>query len=148
MILTTPNKHRKPDDVFRYILGKLWKSVVEPVISHQGLEVSFNIPKSSILSSSLSLQKSDAPLSLRWCPTGPFSFLPLHAAGLYGAEESKCIFDYVVSSYTPTISALLRDMPPPSTPLKMVVVVQPELPCTKDELRRVKARVPVTKDNN
>jgi CHAT domain-containing protein len=35
-------------------------------------------------------------------------FLPLHAAGIYGAENAECSADYVVSSYIPTLTALLR----------------------------------------
>jgi CHAT domain-containing protein len=35
-------------------------------------------------------------------------FLPLHAAGIYDLEQEDCCSDYVVSSYTPTIAALLR----------------------------------------
>jgi CHAT domain-containing protein len=34
------------------------------------------------------------------------SFLPIHAAGIYGDGESESILDYAVSSYTPTIAAL------------------------------------------
>jgi CHAT domain-containing protein len=47
---------------------------------------------------------------LHWCPTGVFAALPLHAAGIYGGPEHRrtCCSDYVVSSYTPTLSALLR----------------------------------------
>lgn len=40
-----------------------------------------------------------------WCTTGPLSFLPLHAAGYYNRPYK--IFDYVISSYTPTLTALL-----------------------------------------
>ena len=37
------------------------------------------------------------------------AFLPIHAAGLYDTDEPGTkVFDYVVSSYTPTISALLQ----------------------------------------
>lgn len=44
-----------------------------------------------------------------WCPTGPFLFLPLHAAGIYGeGEPSKSAMDFVVSSYTPTLQQLLK----------------------------------------
>jgi tetratricopeptide (TPR) repeat protein len=43
-----------------------------------------------------------------WCPTGPLTFLPLHAAGPYkrggGPDATKC----VISSYTSSLSALLR----------------------------------------
>ena len=45
-----------------------------------------------------------------WCPTGPLSFLPLHAAGIYDEEKTcagSCISDFVISSYTPTIGALV-----------------------------------------
>jgi CHAT domain-containing protein len=35
-------------------------------------------------------------------------FLPLHAAGLYDVGKEDCCADYVVSSYTPTLTALLR----------------------------------------
>jgi CHAT domain-containing protein len=34
--------------------------------------------------------------------------LPLHAAGIYGARNTECCSDYVVSSYTPTLTTLLR----------------------------------------
>jgi CHAT domain-containing protein len=35
-------------------------------------------------------------------------FLPLHAAGDYRTGKEDCCSDYVVSSYTPTLAALLR----------------------------------------
>jgi CHAT domain-containing protein len=47
---------------------------------------------------------------LHWCPTSDFAFLPLHAAGVYDGpyhRRTTCS-DYVVSSYIPTLSALLR----------------------------------------
>jgi CHAT domain-containing protein len=46
---------------------------------------------------------------LWWCATGDFGFLPLHAAGDYrfsGSREGAS--DYVVSSYTPTLTALSK----------------------------------------
>ena len=55
---------------------------------------------------------------MQWCPTGLFSFLPIHAAGCYNNELAiECASDYIISSYTPTISALLRPDPIPSTKL-------------------------------
>jgi CHAT domain-containing protein len=57
-----------------------------------------------------SVQVTELP-HLTWCTTGPLAFLPLHAAGCYNGPGNK-IFDYVISSYTPTLSALLA--PPPS----------------------------------
>ncbi|KAG8216399.1 hypothetical protein J3R82DRAFT_6503 [Butyriboletus roseoflavus] len=44
-----------------------------------------------------------------WCPTGPFAFLPIHAAGLYGTgdpQPGNKVSDFVVSSYVPTLSIL------------------------------------------
>jgi CHAT domain-containing protein len=35
-------------------------------------------------------------------------FLPLHAAGIYDIGQEECCSDYVVSSYAPTLTALLR----------------------------------------
>ncbi|KAG6372069.1 hypothetical protein JVT61DRAFT_8778 [Boletus reticuloceps] len=46
-----------------------------------------------------------------WCPTGPFVFLPFHAAGLYGTQHSSPghkVFDFVISSYVPTLSILAQ----------------------------------------
>lgn len=40
-----------------------------------------------------------------WCPTGDLAFLPIHAAGDYSPGGESCA-DYVVSSYTPTVTAL------------------------------------------
>jgi CHAT domain-containing protein len=47
---------------------------------------------------------------LHWCPAGAFVFLPLHAAGIWTGplSDQTGSSDYVVSSYTPTISALSR----------------------------------------
>jgi CHAT domain-containing protein len=44
---------------------------------------------------------------ITWCLTGLLTFLPIHAAGLYDAKDQPKIFDYVVSSYTPTLTALI-----------------------------------------
>jgi CHAT domain-containing protein len=43
-----------------------------------------------------------------WCPTGPLSFLPLHAAGKYGGTHPESVLDYAVSSYIPNVTALTR----------------------------------------
>jgi CHAT domain-containing protein len=45
---------------------------------------------------------------LHWCPTGAFAFVPVHAAGIYEGPDQECCADYVISSYTPTLTALLR----------------------------------------
>ena len=43
-----------------------------------------------------------------WCPTGPLAFLPIHAAGLYLKPDGPKLSDYVISSYTPSLTALLN----------------------------------------
>jgi hypothetical protein len=42
-----------------------------------------------------------------WCPTGPLTFLPLHAAGHHDGSGDS-ILDRFISSYTPTLRLLLR----------------------------------------
>jgi CHAT domain-containing protein len=86
---------------------------------------------------------------LWWCPTGPFSFLPIHAAGIYDAKgaAAESVFDYVVSSYTPSLKSLLADQPPIVDQFKMMVVIQPDslngnsLPYTKEELQSIEKHV-------
>ncbi|CUA76242.1 Nesprin-2 [Rhizoctonia solani] len=77
-------------------LKRLWDWVVYPVLEKLKYE-----PRSA-------MDKRKLP-HITWCATGPLSFLPLHAAGDYDNTNGKKTFDYVVSSYTPTLSALLRD---------------------------------------
>lgn len=45
---------------------------------------------------------------MHFCPTGPFTFLPLHAAGFSTVAKEECVTNYCVVSYTPTITALLN----------------------------------------
>jgi CHAT domain-containing protein len=81
---------------------------------------------------------------LKWCPTGLFNFLPIHAAGRYNDELSdECASNYFVSSYTPTIGALLlHNSPPSAEPFKMMVVIESsELPSTKTELKVIEQHV-------
>jgi CHAT domain-containing protein len=48
------------------------------------------------------------PPHIWWCVTGPLAFLPIHAAGNYSQNELGLnISDYVVSSYTPTLAAII-----------------------------------------
>ena len=58
------------------------------------------------------LEQTPGDLSrIFWCPTGPLTFLPIHAAGIYDTirpQPGDKIFDFVVSSYTPSLSILAR----------------------------------------
>ncbi|KAG8705465.1 hypothetical protein FRC11_009017, partial [Ceratobasidium sp. 423] len=90
-IWTGPGQH----DSFRSVLAALWNGIVKPVLDFLGY------------SNNISLD--DLP-HITWCPTGELSFLPLHAAGDYDQPQSR-VFDYVISSYTPTLTALLSCTP-------------------------------------
>ncbi|KAJ7909188.1 CHAT domain-containing protein [Mycena leptocephala] len=117
-------------DHLAVVLAELWRSVVSPILR------------------ALEFKKSSNPPRLWWCPTGPFNFLPIHAAGLYDKDTTECVSEYVVSSYTPTISALIHRRVENSVPFKMTAIIQPEstgsssLPATRDELRKIEERVP------
>ncbi|CUA71779.1 Serine/threonine-protein kinase MRCK gamma [Rhizoctonia solani] len=77
------------------MLATLWHDVVKPildVLGHTDHVPTENMPH------------------ITWCPTGAMSFLPLHAAGDYDQPHSR-VFDYVISSYTPTLAALLTSTP-------------------------------------
>jgi tetratricopeptide (TPR) repeat protein len=93
-------------------LADLWQKIVEPVIDHLQLTVRIWPAHLTILTLISAHQRAmgRAKQRLYWCPTGDFAFLPIHAAGIYtGPEDSHvCCSDYVVSSYTPTLSALLN----------------------------------------
>ncbi|KAH7889176.1 CHAT domain-containing protein [Phlebopus sp. FC_14] len=73
-----------------YGLRELWKLVVCPVVER--LKGGLDLPRGS---------------RIWWCPTSKFSALPLHAAGPYERGEPNLDRIYV-SSYTPTLSALIR----------------------------------------
>ncbi|KAJ3505303.1 hypothetical protein NLJ89_g7491 [Agrocybe chaxingu] len=99
------------------VLGSLWANAVKPILDALGF----------------SGLTSDRP-RIWWCPTGPLAFLPLHAAGIFAkdrtARSSTC--DFVVSSYTPSISSLLDKLNETPTDRRrhdnLLLVSQPETP--------------------
>jgi len=121
---------KEPEAEIERILSQLWSHVVKPVLN--GLAITN--PSTDNLS------------RIWWCPTGPLAFLPIHAAGLYGENESlgSKLSDFVVSSYTPTLTALLNSSYP-TAPRKhqLLAVALPSesgLPRTQDELDQVTKR--------
>lgn len=60
-----------------------------------------------------------------WCCLGEFSFLPIHAAGIYRGNSPTCLSDFFVSSYTPSLGALIdaRKCPIPKE-LKVLAAAQ------------------------
>jgi CHAT domain-containing protein len=77
------------------------------------------------------------------------SFVPLHAAGDYDKPGSGSrVFDYVISSYTPTLTALLSSSPNSLSSESRVLAVgqahtpgQIPLPGTADELAKVQSHI-------
>ena len=81
-------KHREL--YVKEVLRDLWSSVVEPITSV--LENDVQLPAGS---------------RIWWCPTSKFTLLPLHAAGPH-QQGKKNFMDIYISSYAPSLSALLR----------------------------------------
>ncbi|KAJ1302502.1 hypothetical protein OPQ81_002820 [Rhizoctonia solani] len=100
---------------FQSVLAVLWYNVVKPVLDFLGY--------------TKNTSNNSLPLPhITWCPTGALSFLPLHAAGDYDQPQSR-VFDYVISSYTPTLTALLSSTPSSLTPDSRVLAIgQPNTP--------------------
>ncbi|KAF8191314.1 CHAT domain-containing protein [Pholiota molesta] len=110
--------HAGGDTSMHKVLHDLWEYVAKPILDALGYWPN----------------DSDPP-RIWWCPTGPLVFLPIHAAGIYSNETGTagpCVSDYVVSSYTPTVSALLdkiKDAPNmDDKPMNLLIVSQPSTP--------------------
>ncbi|KAG9092774.1 hypothetical protein FRC06_011802 [Ceratobasidium sp. 370] len=105
----------------------LWVDVAKPVLDFLGYTRNVS---------------TDKLPHITWCTTGPLSFLPLHAAGDYG--KPRCaLFDYAISSYTPTLSALLAPAVDTTAHMGVLAIGQahapglPSLPGTVAELDQV-----------
>ncbi|KAF6754615.1 CHAT domain-containing protein [Ephemerocybe angulata] len=79
----------KAPEGIKEVLQYLWEDLVQPIIEALALSTS-----------------SDEKTRIWWCPTGPITFLPIHAAGVYRGVDTVCLTDYAVSSYIPTIATL------------------------------------------
>lgn len=85
------------DDMLRSLQARLWDTIAAPVLGELGLD---RVPPGD-----------GGWTRIWWCPTGPLTLLPLHTAGYHvvGAGEAReTVMDRVVSSYTPTLRALLE----------------------------------------
>ncbi|KIM72304.1 hypothetical protein PILCRDRAFT_81996 [Piloderma croceum F 1598] len=104
----------KLDDLgFEAILSGLWTCVVKPVLETLAYHIS----------------NTTDPPRIWWCATGPLTFLPIHAAGLYNTHDIGFkISDFVTSSYTPTLTALLKPAHPSLRTFQGLLVVSQ--PCT------------------
>ncbi|KAJ7458209.1 TPR-like protein [Mycena latifolia] len=120
-----------PETEFSEVLSDLWVRIVKPVLAGLG----YTAPARE------NLQR------IWWCPTGPLAFLPIHAAGLYGARDSfgSKLSDFVISSYTPSLTALIEGFRSGSASqgIQLLTVAQPSavdqnyIPGTRDEINRI-----------
>jgi CHAT domain-containing protein len=98
------------------------------------------------------LKKQDQSKRLFWCATGAFTFVPVHAAGDYDRPHGICCSDYFVSSYTPTLNALIQAQRPRPPMLisasKALLIAAPEvpslesLPNTVEEIAQISRLIP------
>ncbi|MFG2049108.1 CHAT domain-containing protein [Micromonospora sp. NPDC048935] len=78
----------RAQSVLTGVLQWLWQALVGPVLEHVDAPgAAGELPR------------------VWWCPVGPLAFFPLHAAQ---AGVGRSALDQVVSSYTPTVTALAR----------------------------------------
>ncbi|KAG8780406.1 hypothetical protein FRC12_023064 [Ceratobasidium sp. 428] len=128
----------KLDGELERTLRMLWVDIAKPILDHLGYTEILPIRKLP---------------RITWCVTGPLSFLPLHAAGDYTKPRSS-LWDYAVSSYTPTIGALLYRTSDSPSRSGVALVGQastpgfPDLPGTAIELDTISMqgqRIPTTR---
>lgn len=76
--------------------------------------------------------------------------MPIHAAGIYDGDSPTNISEYVISSYTPTLEALVkaRSRTAPAQGDKVLVIIQPKtpglmpLPYTVEERKCIQEVIP------
>ncbi|KAF8542386.1 CHAT domain-containing protein [Trichophaea hybrida] len=76
------------------LLKWLWDVLAEPVLEELGF-------REAVESGGLQWPR------VCWIPTGPLCHLPIHAAGYHCEPGSRTVLDRVISSYSPSIKALL-----------------------------------------
>ena len=128
------------DAMLMDVLDWQWQTIAEPVLTTLGFH---DTPADD-----------DVWPHLWWCPTGPLTLLPLHAAGHHDKTPGtpRTVIDRVVSSYTPTVRALLEARRPLDQQLteasKLLVVAltdtpgEPLLPAVADELHLLADLIP------
>ncbi|QRV89143.1 CHAT domain protein [Ceratobasidium sp. AG-Ba] len=106
----------------------MWSDIVEPVLKR--LRYTGNV------------ELNELP-HVTWCTTGTMSQLPLHVAGPYNGITPGAV-DLIVSSYTPTLTALLWHKGPSSSQVGLLAVGQQAspgqnaLPNTVEELKAIR----------
>jgi CHAT domain-containing protein len=118
------------DKDFKIVLSNIWSLIVKPVVD--------------VLREDPSLKPGSR---IWWCPTGSASHLPLHAAGDYRGRGQN-LPDVFISSYTPTLSTLLRarkntsDLAQSTANPTILLIAQSQdstLPSVQIEIDRIKS---------
>ena len=121
--LAVEQAQKRVDEMLLNLQEWMWRTVAEPILDELGLTAA---------------PQGDTATWPRiwWCPTGPLTLLPLHTAGHHveaaaGASPPRTVLDRVVSSYTPTLRALVearrpRDGNAAEGPDRMLLVDVPD----------------------
>ena len=108
-----------------FFLRKLWDQIVSPIVDF----LQMTHPSGS---------------RIWWCPTAEFSVLPLHAAGPF-RKGQKNLPNLYISSYTPTLTALIRarrqDTSNSATPQKHFIAIGQAKAAGENELFSVGAEL-------
>ncbi|KAJ7901501.1 TPR-like protein [Mycena leptocephala] len=121
---------QNPEDEFARGLSELWLGVARPVLDALAITTKSNIQR------------------IWWCPTCPLAFLPIHAAGLYGKDDTfgSKLSDFMISSYTPSLTALIEGFRPhfeSHNTQQLLAVAHPggpgrnHIPGTKEEITHI-----------
>ncbi|KAH6866201.1 CHAT domain-containing protein [Thelonectria olida] len=106
----------KPQTITMELLEWMWDSIAQPVLEYLGF---------------LKSPQSSWP-HICWIPTGPLARFPIHAAG-YHLNSSDNVMDQAISSYSPSVRAIVESrqrLSRPRTrgsPNKMVLVGMDDL---------------------
>jgi hypothetical protein len=147
---SSKSKHSNGKDILR----RLWTNIVWPILLALRVEVSVHmnveLPIESINLLVIQPASGRSRPRIWWCPTGNFAQLPIHAAG----DNDRWCSDYVVSSYTPTLGALIAAReafePLKKQEIKALVAAVPrsdmrqwpDLTSTREEAMSVRSALP------
>jgi tetratricopeptide (TPR) repeat protein len=104
---STPATAQIMDQAITTTLEWLWDAIAEPVLT----ELGHDHPP----------DPGQVWPRIWWCPTGPLALLPLHAAGYHDPghrHHRLSVVDRAVSSYTPTLRALIQAHTTPSRSIR------------------------------
>ncbi|KAJ7610222.1 CHAT domain-containing protein [Roridomyces roridus] len=133
-LLAKKEGQKTSENELKDILSTLWAGIVKPVLDGLAFD---------------SLPEAANKPCIWWCLTGPLVFLPIHAAGIYSRKDRTIgskVSDYVISSYTPSLTALIegyRRDPLVHKDLQVLAVAQPaalgqmQIPGTRTEISHI-----------